>query len=294
MAWLVGLVDRKGRSEVQQDGRCVNKYMRKYLVRTDAAIIVTEADVAGAVGIARGSPCPFDLQATCYSLEVTPVGVMTRPPYQAFFATYEWATNAALPEQDDNDPTTMRTIWTISPQITSRYIIKDRNDVLIVNAASTPYDGGIPVDVRLASATAERSIDAAGYDKATVVANSGKLNSATYLGAPPGTLQVDISAKEKYEGGFHFWSETYTFSYDPEGWQPKPLNCGLYHRVDGLPKRLTYEDLGETGNTKFIEEPEPLDEDGLLIPFGPANRPSLCNYVTVDYYDTMDFNDFNL
>lgn len=304
MTWYVGLVDFSCRAEVQQDGRCVRRYMRKYLVRTDAATFQEEPAVFTAVGIVRGSVLSADTNATCMSGEVTPGPVMTRAPHLAYFATYEFATNASVPADDDDDPTTTRTIWSISPQIQTRYIIKDRDGKLIVNGAGQPFDGGIPVDVRLGSVTAKRNKTAVGYDRDAVLANSGKLNSATFLGGAAGSVQVDISAVEKYEGAYHFWEETYTFSYDPLGWQPKPANVGFFqrHSVDSdCLKRILSGDLvsdtcsgtdADENPHVPVQEPEPLDEDGILVPID--ERPDGCTFIEVDYYDTMDFNSFGL
>lgn len=294
MAWTIGLVEFSGKSEVQSNGRCISTYMRKYLVRTDSATFVEEPGVAAAVGITRGSPLGTDTNAICRSAEITPGPVPTRVPFLAYYATYEFATNVTLPEDDDDDPTTTRTIWSIAPQIQSQYVTQDRNDELIVNTAGTPFDGGIPVDVRLGSVTARRNLDASGYDKSTVLANSGKLNSSTFLGGAAGTVQVDISAVEKYEGAFHFWEETYTFSYNPRGHQPKPANVGFFEKVSSTEvRRITNGDLGDTNDPEApVQEPEPLDGDGVLVPI--ADRPANCVFVTVDYFATMDFSTFGL
>jgi hypothetical protein len=298
VSWAIGLLDFSADSEVQSDGRLVRRYMRQYLVRTDSPTFVTEAAVADAVGIKRGSPIGEDTNAICNSVKIGPGPVPTRPPFLAFTATYTFATNAPMPpevEADSDDPVDMRTQWSVSPQIQTRYVIRDRNDELIVNAAGSPYDGGIPVDVRLGSVTARRRVDAAGYSMAGVLANSGKLNSAPYLGGEPGTVQVDISATEKYEGSYHFWEEVFTFSYDPQGWQPKPANAGFFHIVDGEPQRIFNSDLGELGDDEedaMVQEPEPLDENGAIVPV--ASRPSGCTFIEVDYFDTMDFSSFDL
>ena len=173
-------------------------------------------------------------------------------------------------------------------------MVQDRNGEMILNAAGQPFDGGVPVAVRMGVATATRNITAAGYNKNTVLATSGKLNSVAYLGAAIGTLQVDITAEEKYEGSYHFWAETYTFAYDPEGWQPKPMNAGFFYRdaYDVL-TRIRNEDLGDTADpTAPVQEPEPLTTLGGLLPI--ADRPSLCNFITVDAYDSTAFAAFGL
>lgn len=297
MAWQIGLLEFGAKAVVNSDGRCVRTYTRKYLVRTDSATLEWEGAVAAAVGIDRGAPLSEDPNAICRSVDIGLGPTMTRPPHMAYVASYEFSTDATLPDSNDDDPTTRRTIWSISPQIQSRYVIRDRLGKLIVNTAGSPFDGGIPVDVRLGSVTAKRNKLAAGYDVGSVLANSGKLNSVAFLGGDPGTVQVDISAEEKYEGAYHFWAETFTFSYDPLGWQPKPVNVGFYRlRALGsdVQVRITNVDLDPDSDDPEgkVPEPEPLDEFGLIVPV--ASRPDSCIFVEVDYFDTMDFDDFGL
>lgn len=311
MAWTIGLIDASGTSEVQSDGRCGSKYTRKYLVLTDSPVFVSEADVAAAVGITRGSPLAADPNAICYSAAIDMGPTMTRPPFQARHATYLFSTDAPLPDSDDDDPTTRRVLWSVGAAIQSTYIIRDRHDKLIVNSAGQPFDGGIPVDVRMGTVTATRNVDAAGYDKSNVMANSGKLNSATYLGGAPGTVQVDITATEAYEGAFHLWKETYTFSYNPKGWQPKPVNAGFFQKDVSNPGkiiRIKNGDLGDSAGTDAlaadpVQEPEPLyDEEseiadvthteGTVVPY--SDRPDGCTFVLVDFFEEMDFDTFGL
>ena len=296
MAWIVGWVDFKFHSAVQRDSaRCASDYEMKYLARTDSPTFPTPQEIAAAVGITRGSPFPSNSNATCFDVEIGPGPTMTRPPFLAFYVTAKWATNAPNPSDDDDDPTTSRTVWSIAPQIENEFIIKDRNGDLVVNTAKFPFDGGISVNTRTVKATARRKIDATGYDKSTAITYSGKINETDFLGGAPGTVQVDYSASEHYEGAFHFWEETFEFNYNPRGWQPKQVSAGFFQIVDGDVQRITNEDVGDVNTaTKKdpVMEPEPLDEDGALVPI--ADRPGGCVFVTVDHYEEIDMNTFGL
>ena len=302
MTWTYGLIDFNLKATVQSDGRCVRTYMRKYLVQcSGAGSLQPESAVLNAVGIVRGSPIGEDPNAICNDVDISPA-VMSRGPNYFYIATYTFSTAATLPAstggaEPSDDPVDMRTVWSVSPQIQSRYVIKDRHGELIVNTAGQPYDGGIPVDVRLGSVTARRNVDATGYNLSGVLKNSGKLNSVTFLGWAPGTVQVDISAVEKYEGAYHYWEETFTFSYDPQGWQPQPASAGFFQLVGGDLKRIVNSDLGDDNPDTMdqpVQEPEPLDDNGALVPV--AARPAGCSFVTVDYFDdeSLDFASFNL
>lgn len=283
------ITDGPSHSRIEPDGRVVSEYKRTYLYRTNAANPPTEAQIIADFGIVPGSPYINDLKATCKGVEISHGVGPTKCPHFARYIAAEWSTTAPLPNNTSTDPTTMRTTWSLAATIQSRYIVRDRLGVMILNAARQPFDGGVPVAVRLGTAVAKRNITAAGYNKNNVMANSGKLNSVTYLGALPGTLQVDLQSEEKYEGGYHFWAETATFAYDPEGWQPKPMNAGFFYRdaYDVL-TRITNRDLGDTAvPSAAVQEPEPLTATGGLVPI--HSRPDQCNFVTVDAYDSFDF-----
>lgn len=296
MSYSFNLWEEDADSEVLENGRIASHYRRTFLYKNDMAFPnrPTEQQIVIDMGIVPGSPYPNDPNATCQRVAIGPVGVKTRQPFLAYFVKVNWSTLAPLPNQVNTNPTTMRTVWSLRPTIISRYIVKDRNSNMIVNAAGQPFDGGIPVDVRLGTAVARKNTDAASYDKSNVLANSGKLNSTTYLGAAPKTLQVDIEANEKYEGDYHYWEETYTFTYDPLGWQPKPMNAGFYQLVAGVPTRITDKDLDPAADANPVQEPEPLLTTGAIVPPTLAARPSQCNFIEVDYFPTMDFNNFNL
>lgn len=301
MTWWIGNIDFKFKSTVQSDGRCVSTYMERRLGRTDSGTFPTPQEIASAFGVVRGSPYPTDPNAICFDVEIGPGPVMTRAPFLAFIATIQWATNAVKPEQDDDDPTTMRVKWSIRPEIQGRFVVKDRNGVVIVNSVGQPPEGGIPVDVRLGKVSAKRTVIAAGYDVDTVMTYSGRWNSEVFLGAPIGTVQVDITADERYEGAFHFWDETYDFKYDPQGIQPRWVNAGFFRRASTNPNdptyhdliRITNGDLGDSNNPDSeVQEPEPLTEAGGIVPI--ANRPNSCVIYEEDIFDSYDFNNFNL
>lgn len=299
--WTIGLIDFDFDSAVQQgDGRCNSRYTEKYLVRTDSATFPTPPAIAAAVGVVRGSPYSADTNAICHHINIGAGPTMTKVPHLAFTVAIEWATNATKPEDDDDDPLTMRTIWSINGEIQSRYDIKDLDGNMFVNTAGDPYAGGLPITVRMGTVTAQKNVLDEDFDKATVLAQSGKVNSETYLDAEPGTLQVLISAEETFQGAWHYWKLTYKLSYDPNGHQVKVASSGRRQRQEGSSggetDAITYGDLGESDERKTatpIEEPQPLDEEGLFIPHDPLN-PGACHIQDFRIVDEMDFADFDL
>jgi hypothetical protein len=294
-----GLKEASATSTIGQDGRITKSYKHKYLYRTTAGSRPTFADIAADLGIAPGSPYADDLNATAGNAEIE--HLMTRPPHCAAEVTIVWSTNNPVPAEDSTDPSTVRTLWDLQTIIQQRYITKDRNGKLIVNSAGQPFDGGVPADVRLGQATAKLKVLTASFDKSIVMKHSGKLNSSTFLGAAAGTLQVDISASQAVEGSYDFFNVTYVFTYDPLGHQPKPANVGFFWKVPftGEITPITVADLeaGSTDPTR-VQEPEPLYDaaaeaadpthvEGTVVPY--SDRPDGCSFVSVDYYDTMDF-----
>lgn len=293
MSYWVNLIEESADSNVEENGRIVNTYNRTYQYKTDSATRPTEVDIIDDIGIVLGSPYPNDLFATCKKVAIGPGPIPTRPPHLCYHVKYSWSTFAPQPNTVDTDPTTMRTVWSLKPSIQSRYVIKDRHGNLILNAAGQPFDGGIPVDVRLGGAVAKKNRPASGYDQNAVLANSGKVNSDTFLGGAPGTVQVDIEADEVFEGAYHYWSETYRFSYDPLGWQPKPVDAGFFYiNSFGELRRIRNSDVGDTTDESFVNEPEPLRADGSIVPL--SLRPASCRFVAVDYFEAMDFTSLNL
>jgi hypothetical protein len=288
MATSWNLESEEATSTVESDGKVVNEYVQAYLYKTTAMTRPTPADIVTDLGILPGSPFYEDTHATCYKSHISGATAKTRPPYLAYLITLNWATNAPLPISTSTDPTTRRTIWSVRPVIQQRFVIRDNTDNLIVNTAGQPFDGGIPVDVRLGTVIATRNVTAVGYNKATVLAYSGQLNSVVYLGGAIGTVQVDIESNEKFEGAYHYWEEVYTFTYDPRGHQPKPASSGFYQRsAIGSNNLVRIRQGGED-----VMEPEPLDANGILAPI--SGRPGNCAFVTVPYFQSMDFNGFGL
>lgn len=296
MAFTLGFESETAQSTVESDGRVVSKYTQVMLYKTDAMTRPTQYAIASDIGIIPGSPFSQDLNATCYDMQIGPVEKKTKPPYLSYLVAFQWATNAPLPITNNTDPTTRRTLWAIRPNIQQRYLVKDLTGQLIVNTANQPYDGGYPVDVRLGTVIATRNVDAAGYNRDAVLAISGRTNSVIFLGGAIGTVQGDVETVEKFEGAFHFWEETWTFTWDPLGLPSQLPSVGFFQRDsydhDKL-KRITSRDLDpDATNDDPVEEPEPLDASGLLVPV--SARPGGVAFIRPNVILTFNFNTLGL
>ena len=288
MASSFNLRSETATSTVNSDGRIVSHYSQTGLYKTDASTRPTQYAIASDIGIIPGSPFSQDTDATCHNMEIGPAPEPTRAPHLAYLVTFQWSTDAPLPVTNSVDPTTRRTIWGVRPQIQQRFITKDKDGKLITNTAGQPFDGGIPIDVRLGTVTATRNVSAAGYDRGTAMKRSGKINSATFSGGAAGTVQVDMEAHEKYEGSFHYYEEVYTFTYDPLGMQPSIASTGFYQRKTAGSNTLVRIVIGD----EECNEPEPLKTDGTWAEI--SGRPTNCAFVTPTAFATEDFNSYGL
>lgn len=268
---------------VNTDGKLVKRYHTQYLC--ESATEMTRDEVADAVGIQPGAPhaeWPF---ATCNAINIT--RLPTREPYCKWHADYDHATDAVVPnDAADADPTLRRVNRSTGTQQQQKAIIRDKNGVMLVDTAGSPFDGGVPVTDRLGTITWKRDEDHTSTSTAQAFLLSGKLNDATFMGCAAGTLQLDVSGEEKWEGTYHFWTFTYVMTYNPEGHQPQPADAGLWE-LDRLGARRRIMENGEPAQT-----PQPLTTLGHVVPV--ANRPADCRFLTFEHYDEMDFTTLSL
>lgn len=269
---------------VDAAGKVTRTHQRTYLAKSNSAGFVSSYEVAVATGFSPGDTHPQDTAATVR--KIAPKRHKTIPPHQKWDVSIEWSTETPTIDEEAENPLNRRVVRSESTSDQSRYINRDKHGKLILTSSKTPFDGGIPINMKLGSINFTRNEDhGSGYyvGKATIL--SGRVNSLPFLGADPGTLMLHVTADETYEGDYHFWAVNYSFVHDPLGWQPRPINASLFELVDGEPVRIQVDGADAT-------DPVPLDAAGSVIPV--ANRPDDCIFVEVDYYETMDFNSLGL
>lgn len=265
-------------ASVNSDGRFVKKYVDTYLAKSTTEL--TRDQVASSIGILPGAPHPDWEFATCNNIKIS--RRPTRAPHCAWDATYSYATDAVVPEDDgDTDPELRRVKRRTGTSTQQRFIIRDRNNEMILDAAGSPFDGGVPVTVYLGTLVFERDETHNSSKMSQAALLSGKLNSTTFMGCAPETLLLDVTGEENWEGAYHFWTFTYTMTYDKDGWQPAPANAGLYQLTSGQRVRITESDGSDT------QQPQPLTALGNVVP--EASRPAACNFIDVDFYPTFNF-----
>lgn len=290
MPYSKALISESEDTSYDSDGRPVIEIRESYEFFDDTMSYVhshqAKDNFRTFASIREGTAHPSFAAAICKRIHAEKKS--TIPPHQAWKMDIEWSTDA--PKPDDPDPSKRRWKRDVSTSEQTRYIIKDKNEKLIVDAAGSPFDGGIPKTVQLQTFNFSHNVDASVYPLNSVD-YSGYLNSDTWAGKAPYTCLMLYSAKEDFEGKYHFWEETFTIIYDKDDWRSKPANAGLYEikiATISTPKRRVRIQVGG----KDVTEPEPLYKDGTLIPYD--RRPQDCNLIIVDADNTRPFGTLNL
>lgn len=290
MAFSVTRLPERTSFTVNSDGKFVKQYFRPYLVTSNSVTEETSDQAWAAIGTLPGAPHPSWPSAVANSFNGSKK--LTIPPHQAWDLEVGYSTAGVVPEDTGSggvgstDPVDFRVTRRVGISEQQRFIIKDKNGILITDSAKSPYDGGIPVTDYMGWMEWTRREPHSSSSMSQAVQYSGKLNSLTFMGCLPETLLLVCTGDERYEGGYHFWIWTYTMTYDKDGHQPQPLDAGLYKLNAGSRVRIT-----ESDGTPTVE-PQPLNGLGSVVPV--ASRPAGCNFRDVDHFDTFDFATLNL
>jgi hypothetical protein len=163
----------------------------------------------------------------------------------------------------------------------SRYVTQDFLGDPILNSAGDRYED--PIEMVDVFPTLTISKNKASFDPAQAYLYNNATNGDTFRGADPFTLRVKITATQQFANDQHFWATTYTFRYNPNGWNPEVLEAGMY--------QLAYIKQGEVSHTPCtvlgkapldsepVDHPVPLDDRGKQIdPTTLLNDPSPAVY----------------
>lgn len=270
---------------VNSDGKLVKKYHTRYLAGSD--VDLTNDEVFAAIGILPGAPHYIWTNATCNDMKCETI--LSREPSRWWYVDYDHSTDATVPNDDaDTDPALRRVNRSVSSSEQQIFIFQDEDGILILDAAGTPVDGGVPVTDFMGTITWERDETHTSTSMSQAAVLSGKTNLTTFMGCAPNTLMLTVTSKEKWEGNYHFWTFTYTMTYKKDGWQPAPANAGLWQIGYGGER----ERIKEPGDDSYTQEPQPLYADGTVIPV--ASRPGACNFLNVLHYPRLEFADLAL
>lgn len=279
---ITSLLRKSGSAKfsMNNEGKIIRTYSQPLLV--ESTLDLDEYQLGLALGYQPGQSHPTDPFATLRDMSVDRID--TTVPYVKFDIVLNYSTDGPAPQNNSEDPTQQRVKkqWQTTEQ--TIYIVRDKNGDPIVNAADQPFEGGVPVAVALPTLVYERNESS--FSGAIMTAYANSLNRYSFSGAAPKTLRLKISATEEFEGTFEYWKVRYEMAYQPDGWQPRPVNAGLYQLVSGELVRCRDRDRQE------VTQPVPLNEDGSQVDI--SDLPDGLNYTDVNFYPLVDFSGLGL
>ncbi len=184
---------------------------------------------------------------------------------------------------------------------TDEPVDKDINGKAILNSALEPFDPPItkPVhDLALQYTRNERR-----YNQMTALKYKGKINSNTFLDAPPGTVMCTVFDADKiYDEKYgDYYRVTYEFQFRLEevggkkwGWRRRILDAGFRELVEiadttGEPHWENIKD--EDGNP--VSQPVPLDGDGMKL--HPTGKwPPDGYFLEFELHEKVSFSPLNI
>jgi hypothetical protein len=292
MTITVEMLEESTSEYIASDGKPVIEISETYLMQDNSSsrvyVNAARLNFHSATGIVPGA-AHASTPAMRYR-KVDPKRLPTRQPWQQWTVTCSATTDCPL--IDDPNPANRRWKRSVTDSDQQRFIFRDRNDKLIVDKAGTPFDGGVPINVKLITYKWQHNTDWSVYNLGTIGDISGTINSDSFLGKDPYTLMLTYAATEEWEGEYHYASEEFTIIYDPMGWKPKPANAGLYELYSSSIYSNATKRRPIKIDGKYAIEPEPLTTSGAVIPY--SQRPDACNFITVDYYNEIAFGDLGL
>lgn len=229
--------------------------------------------VATAAGVpALGNAHPEDAVSLCTDVDAKP----NASAPNVWTITCKYTNDLPSDDIDEEDPTLLQVDESWGFDDFSRFVSEDRDGNAILNTAGDRYEDPIEMVDSFPTLTIKKN--KLSFSAADAFAYNNSTNSDTFKGAAPGTLRVRITATKEFRGGDVYWAYTYVFRYNPEGWQPKVLETGLY-QLDGSGNRIPCTELGAAAHdSEPVTHPVPLDVNGLQI--DPSTLPGAAYYTT--------------
>lgn len=261
-------------------------YVRMFQVLTDnpqdnAAVVLTTGALPK-----EGDLYPWDQEAAVVDMDYSRSSE-SRTVHMVS-VTYETPTsNQQKKQNQEPDPTNRQAEVTSSVVKIEKEMTEDVDGKAILNTAGVAFDPPIIAQrsqLRLVVSQAEPAL----YSGEELLDLVNHTNESAFQGGAKDTVLLEsIEQQTRTEKEFIFAQKTYTFLFDPNGWQAKPLNQGM-QELDGDGNLVRIKVFGED-----VTEPLPLDAAGIHII--PALLPDEAIFGDKDgnpfqIYKRLDFN----
>ncbi len=247
MASIISIAPIPGNRSASQDKDGNVVYSASYSILTDD-------DATSELYVANH--CGFNVGSSYNGMPIQSINIeeSSDPRQWTLSLTY-----GKIKQESDPDPRNQPAVLSVSYENHQRPIDYDATGKPIVNTCGDAFSDYTMVDEARPVLTFKKNMS----DFPWTVANtySNKVNRDTIYGCEPGTLKFErVSGNQQYATvngeEITYYDVTYEISYDPEGWNNKPvLNIGYRELVDGVKKNIQIDG-------KDITTPVLLDEDG--------------------------------
>lgn len=223
--------------------------------------VVTDNDLDGGPTVVQAAGLPgigafyltpsgeVDTDAVCQSLSPAPDPSANDPRVWIVTATYDTKVDtghqsgggSGEPGQGGASPTTRTLLpldrpvkWAAGTVKAKKAVLTDKDAVDVKNSAGQLYSPGYERDIVLGRITAIKNYASFAYkDKLDLIE---KINSAAWKGFPAKTVKIDdIGITEEFEHNIPYLAVTWSFLYNPDGWNPtRILDRGTYYKVGGV------------------------------------------------------------
>lgn len=260
------------------DSQIDTSYTFQYRVEVD-----NESDSAATVLANTGlpgmyAPCPIDLTAFCVNRKAS----RESGTRKVWIVSVDYKTDAPNSEDQEDDPLDrpVKRSWSITK--TTKVAAKDVKGDPILNKAGFAFDP--PLEIAASHARLIFVRNEEDFDGTKALNYVDRVNKDAWAGADKGTVRCEsIAADEQFENGVSYWTVTYEFEYNPEGWQPEILEQSIKDKNgkhiqddDGLP----------------VSSPWPINVNGVKIE--TANLPADAVYTEFEVYEEKNFSALNL
>tara|TARA_B110000495_G_scaffold194026_1_gene199907 strand:- start:1119 stop:2021 length:903 start_codon:yes stop_codon:yes gene_type:complete len=260
--------------------------------------------VAQAAGVpVIGDSHPEDAASLCVDIAVSPGGDPSVWGVQCKYTNDlpdadiadDDATSSQQPGTTASSSSGSQESWSFEEH--SRFVTKDVLDKPILNTAGDRYEDPIEVVDCFPALTITKN--KASFDPEHAYKYNNALNNYDFRGAAQGTLRVKITATQQFANDQHFWATTYTFRYNPNGWEPKILEAGTYQLAYIKQAEVSHTPCTVLGKAPLdsepVDHPVPLDDRGKQIdPTTLLNDPSPVVYTEWLVWRYVDFNDLGV